>query len=127
MGEEQRKALRELRGLAEANPFNIHRLFEAMKTGVPPALSVPGLTIAIPMGFCITFTIDQHPEGWMRHLSVSVEGARRSVPNNYAILWIARELGFQDNEPHMSFLENAQSPHPAVNWLQKTAAPGEGG
>lgn len=125
MGDEQRKALRELRARAEANAFNIHRLFEAAGTGVPAALSAPGLTIGIPMGFYITFTIEQHPEGWMRHVSVSVDGKRGSVPNNFAIEWIARELGFRDNEPHLAFLENEREAHPAVNWMQKTAAPGE--
>lgn len=125
MGDDQRRELAELRKFAEAHPLDIRKLHDILKTQIPPG-DEPGRSICLPIGFRVVFTIEQHPESWMRHLSVSVDGKRGAVPNNFAMAWIARQLGFTD-QPSMAFLENEREPHPAVNWMQKTAAPGEGG
>ena len=52
------------------------------------------ITYAIPVGFRAVYSIEEHPIGWCRHLSVSVSTKNR-VPSVPAVEMIMHEFGFK--------------------------------
>ncbi len=59
----------------------------------PPTLFDHALRIEIPDGFRCAFSIEEHPGGWCRHISVSVATPGRS-PHSYALAMLLDEFGF---------------------------------
>lgn len=125
MGADEEAKLRDLRAFAEANPISLIRVMEMINKGPDEALgNHPQRHCEIPFGFRVAFTVEQHPDGWYRHASISVDGARGSVPNPLAVAWLTERLGFQNTKKFdASYIENPKDPHPAVNVLEKTDEP----
>lgn len=92
-----RVQIKTLRELAEANPVDMLKLSERIKTVKGKRHHMAQMTrqtIEIPMAYAVTFSIEHgHPVGVCRHLSMSVALAGR-VPNPDALWMIATELGF---------------------------------
>ncbi len=66
---------------------------EKLKAGVArPLGNNPSLSCQIPMGYRVTFTIEEQPFGWCRHISISVDGT--GWPNPVAVEAIMQEFGF---------------------------------
>lgn len=95
IGPEQQAELQRIRDYAEAK-HRRYRLEDMRKivlgTRQPPGAD-PARICEVPHGFRVVYSIEQHPQGWVRHLSVSLDLTRRT-PNMGAVLMIARELGF---------------------------------
>ncbi|MDD5556686.1 MAG: hypothetical protein PHN82_05475 [bacterium] len=76
----------------------------------------PRFVCEIPMGFRVVFSIEEHPGGWMRHISISVGGG--NLPHPAAVRQIAGEFGFTgdlgDCERWVEETEDAR----AVNLVQ---------
>jgi hypothetical protein len=51
-------------------------------------------TIDIPFGFTVTYTIEEQPQGWTRHLSVAADRSGRA-PHPAAVEMLMREFGFR--------------------------------
>src|SRR4051812_24326647 len=52
------------------------------------------MRVEIPFGFRCVFTVEEQPQGWSRHLSVSVE-TRGNLPSIPAVRMLMKEFGFQ--------------------------------
>jgi hypothetical protein len=77
-------------------------------------------TIKIPFGFTVTYTVEEQPQGWCRHLSVAAERFGR-VPTPEAVAMLMREFGFRATTPvqAMAFwLEPIGNDRKAVNVLE---------
>jgi hypothetical protein len=84
----------------------------------------------IPTGYHVLFSIEEHcPGGWVRHLSVWVEGATSgSYPNSFAVRAIGVELGMRMNifDPSATSSLSEQPPY-AINIIEPIdpSEPGE--
>jgi len=92
--EESLAALKALREFAEANPVSLAliRKLAADPNGKPLVESEPRYAIEIPARIRICFTIEDHPGGRCRHVSIS-NGKTNSIPMPLA-LHLAPHLGF---------------------------------
>lgn len=92
MGPDQAEALRSVRRHAEAHPVPLAEVFRRYEHREPV---LDGACICdLPVGFRVVFTVEQHPAGWTRHLSVSGPTPGR-LPNSYAMMTIGRALGMR--------------------------------
>ena len=83
MSRAQVRALRELRRFAEAHPISLFDVVRALQSADPLG-NREGHTITVPLGYRVTFTVDEQPSCWMRHLSLSVNGRRGALPGRLA-------------------------------------------
>jgi hypothetical protein len=77
-------------------------------------------TIKIPFGYSATYTIEEQPQGWARHLSVSVEQFG-GMPNSNAVEMLMREFGFRRTGIHeaaAAWLEPIGNDRKATNVLE---------
>jgi hypothetical protein len=89
----------------------------------------PGRTISIPMGFKVTFSIEEQPQpiGWVRHISVSIEARDQSkpLPSLAAVGQLMLEFGFNplNQKKDLVYLEELKGGEcdglQAVNILQQ--------
>jgi hypothetical protein len=80
---------------ALARPISLDRSRRILaKLETPPTLDDPGFSLSLPVGFCVTFTFEQHPVGWARHISVSVDNAAHDkIPHPFGVQAIMTEFG----------------------------------
>lgn len=93
INEAVKEALYTLKKHAEENPFNLDDMLDIMNKAEKPAGDREGFSCCIPVDFRVVFTIETHPQGLSRHLSVSVPTEGRS-PHPEAVKLIMKELGF---------------------------------
>jgi hypothetical protein len=123
IGEAERADLRRLKHHAERHPFTLDVILAAAEGGVPYARE-PEFRCFLPVGFGVCFTIERHPSGWARHLSVSVNGpgSEGRVPSSHALQMIGRELGMRmslfDAETESYFEGPEGAPPVAVNIIE---------
>jgi len=97
MDHAQTVALAALRDRAAAAPVHLPEMMERVKTldglrAHREAMSL--LTIEIPVGFLVTFSIETgHPAGPCRHLTMSA-GPGDDIPSDDLVMLVAHELGF---------------------------------
>jgi hypothetical protein len=96
IGDKELDALAALRQLAAAHPIDVVDLADNLK--VPKyAKAYQAQTreqsVIIPVAFCVTFTIERHPGGMFRHMSMSVRREGRA-PIPEAVDILADHLGF---------------------------------
>lgn len=72
IGPTQKAAVQQVLDYAEAHRFPRAMLVAAMNAGKPILGDDRGFLCELPVGFRCAFSIEQHPAGWHRHLSVSV-------------------------------------------------------
>ena len=98
LGDEQKAQLENLRALAAQNVINMPAVAELLKTQQGKRQHMDQMneqSIAIPMGFLVTFSIEVgHPVGMCRHMYMSVMREGRA-PNPEAVWMVCEELGFQ--------------------------------
>lgn len=72
IGPEESERIQSLIVYAQKNPYTIEKL-KMIKRGleIPPG-DRQGFSIELPFGFRCVFTIEDHPMGTCRHLSISV-------------------------------------------------------
>jgi hypothetical protein len=74
---------------------DMKRRVAALQRGIPlPKSYNRAFTIKIPFGFTVTYTIEEQPQGWTRHLSVAADRSGR-VPHPAAVDMLMREFGFR--------------------------------
>lgn len=103
IGEAQRTAIRALREKAAAEPIDMFRMNAmAIRRGEPSNISYAergeggfkDLTIGIPHGYAITFSVEQQPSGaYCRHLSVAID-RHGKLPSIEAMKLLMQEFGF---------------------------------
>ena len=93
IGEEQRAEIQRVRRHAEAHPFSRADLQRLIKTSVRIG-NDPNFTCTLPVGFRVTFTIEEQPAGLCRHISVSVDTDGR-WPSEAAVEMIMQEFGYR--------------------------------
>ena len=99
LGPDQVEALAALRAHAET-PENRYRLSDlvcVIKGAIPTVGDDPSMVVRIPVGFRVVYSVEQHPSGWIRHMSVSLDGGSK-VPGLHAVARSAKQLGFSVGE-----------------------------
>jgi hypothetical protein len=98
IGPEQKAAIAELIAKAgrERVPLeNMKRRVKNLQRGIPlPKSYNQAFTIEIPFGFTVTYTVEEQPQGWTRHLSVAADRSGRA-PHPAAVEMLMREFGFR--------------------------------
>jgi hypothetical protein len=108
--EQQQVEIARVKAFAEG-----HRYSQAMMTAVasgeakPPG-DIPGHVCALPIGFRVVYSVENHPGGLYRHLSVSVDGTK--WPNEHAVQEIAR--AFFDHHDFNIY----KPPTGAMTWME---------
>lgn len=95
IGQDEVAAIRALREKAAAAPIPLAEMMEraaAFEEGKPTA-GFDDLSIPVPIGYFLTFTIEHQPGAVCRHMSLSVDRAGR-MPNTVAIGFVMDALGF---------------------------------
>jgi len=89
---------------------------------VKPIGDDPNYRVAIPMGYCAVFSIEEQPNARCRHLSVSVDAPGR-CPNVPAVQMLMPYFGFKAHiEKCLVWVEHPDPADPeyaAVNILEK--------
>lgn len=119
--ENTRAAFDKLKKHAYEKPFRLKELYRFQEIGVPVG-TIKGFTITVPVGVNITYTIEQHPEGWMAHLSVSVD-PQKKYPNEVIVNEIMKEMGFKYFTGHPETLVYLEEHACAVNVMEKIEYP----
>jgi hypothetical protein len=110
----------------------LDRINDKKKRMVPPGDS-PDRTIDIPIGYRVTFTIEQQrmPLDWVRHISVSIDmkSPDKSLPSLMSVQMLMIEFGMRplDQKNDIVFLEDIKGGEvdgkEAVNIVQKIHVP----
>ena len=91
----------EVRAYSEAEDQWVHLedMHKMVEGALPPIGDDPRRVVRFPMGFRAIYSIEQHPSGWLRHLSVSLTRNRQKQnPGAHAVAMLAREFGFAIGE-----------------------------
>lgn len=105
-----------LRHRAEKFKFNKVDIMAAMKAG--HALGDdPMFRLELPVGVRVVLTVEEHPSGWFRHLSVSIAHAK--LPNTEIVKALMPKLGFRSD---FSFCQVYVEGGVAVNVLEPIVA-----
>ena len=111
IGDEQKQAAERVCAWAEEHRFTLAMLQEIIGGMPPPVGDDPQFAVHFPVGFRVVFSIDEmlHNKGWVRHISVSVDGTK--WPHPAAVEEIMPLFGFrsgladcyiyQEGETHM--------------------------
>ena len=79
---------------AFANKIQIETLQKMVKNEVPAVGDLSGYSCYIFKDFRVVFSIEHHPMGWCRHMSISVPSDTK-LPSVGAVQMIMEEFGFQ--------------------------------
>jgi hypothetical protein len=92
-----------------------------LKRGItPPASLNREFTIKIPQGFTATYTHEEQPLGFTRHLSIAADRPGR-MPHPIAVDWLMREFGFRATKLHeldAVWLEDIGNDRKAINLVE---------
>lgn len=95
IGNKERSAIKNLIRYAENNKLTIKDMKLLMQGIVAPPGDNPNFSVMLPVQFRVVFTIEQHPGGWFKHLSISVPDRGR-WPSIEAVDMISKEFGIDD-------------------------------
>lgn len=96
MDDSVRAQLSEIKQFAEANRYDLEfmaKRYQDQQAGREVADFPVGHMVMLPTGFGVSFTIEEHPGGWMRHVSVSSPDPNK-VPIPAALEFVMSELGY---------------------------------
>lgn len=85
--------LKELKEFAEKNTIAFDEMKQIKDGVLKPMGDRPEHLRIIPVGYRVVYSIEQHFERWMRHVSVSVD-AEGKLPSIDSVGAIMHELGF---------------------------------
>lgn len=85
--------LEDLRAFAQANPISLSELMKITEENAPVVGEREGYSINLDFGYRLVYSVEEHPDGWMRHMSMSQVRPGRS-PNRAAIDLMLEALGF---------------------------------
>ena len=92
MDEEIQEKIYELLMYAEANPFDNETMEKASKENTP---IIPqgnyNYVIELPMGIRVVYTIEEHPIGICRHISISCDN---SLPETHHVMLILENFNY---------------------------------
>lgn len=94
LGNPERAVLQQMVAHAEAHRINIDDMRRRIKHPSKPIGDEPGYSCEIPTCFRCVYSIEEHPKGWARHLSVSVMKKDRA-PSPIAVNEIMAAIGFK--------------------------------
>lgn len=94
LGPAEIQRLSELRVYAETHPLSMDDMLDCMNNPELSPGNDPLFQCAIPFGFKIVFTTEQHEPGIVRHLSMSID-APNKLPDVAAVIGIMKALGFR--------------------------------
>lgn len=92
IGTEEQQAIEAVKQYAESHKFNRQTIETYIETGRAIGDDA-NLTCVLPFGFRCCFSVEEQPEGWCYHLSVSLAAPGR-VPSVPAVKLIMEEFGF---------------------------------
>jgi hypothetical protein len=122
VGDAERANIKRVVGHALAHPFSRHLMIRIIEQVDLPAGERPGFSCSIPDGFRCVFTIEEHPLGWCRHLSVSACDPGR-VPSIEAMQFMLMpEFGFWgplQQEAGQRFIQLGDDPVQYVEVIEK--------
>lgn len=117
IGPEQEATIARLIAEAEKNRIPFAEI-ERRTKGQPAVGKRGNPTCVLPMGFAVSFTIEEQPWGWSRHVSISVLKHGRA-PTIEACNMIAAAFGFINRVgAAYGFLEDIGDGDKAVNLLE---------
>lgn len=73
INEDAEKRIQDVVQYAKKHRISADKMKEIMETGEAAVLSDPNFACYFETNYRTVFTIEEHPCGWMRHLSVSVD------------------------------------------------------
>lgn len=88
---------------ADIHRFNIQDLKRIIAGEAEPAGDNPAFEVMLPMGYRVVYTIEEHPGGWAKHISVSTV-PRSSTLTGGALNRIMQLFGFRHD---LAFASNA--------------------
>jgi hypothetical protein len=111
-----------LKALAETNVHDAKADMDAVPGAVRDGNARQ--TIALPIGFSVTYTLERQPIGLCRHLSVSVD-KRGHVPSPEAVTMILEAFGMSPWEEALNiWVENFGRGEKAINVIELSAEAG---
>jgi hypothetical protein len=125
IGPQEKAKIAEVIAYAEAHRIDLARLRRIVAKEAPFAGQIPGHRLLIPIGYGVTFTIEEHPPpiGWCRHISVGLHSdppALGKGPHQISVQAIMTEFGMQGakEDCHM-YLEGEGTEVLSVNVIEK--------
>jgi hypothetical protein len=101
--------IKELTKFAFENKILLDDMKRIADGELPPVGDNLNYSLKIPFGFRAVFSIEEHPGGFFRHLSVSVDKKNR-YPSIEAVQMIASEFGFEDiRKAHIYFEKEVEA------------------
>lgn len=117
IGERERAEIAKVIRQATENPISLSKIREQAISQPPPGQR-GNPTVILPIGYGVSFTIEEQPFGVSRHISISVDRPGM-LPNVEAVNWILEEFGFVNRVGELYvFLEDIGSSEKAVNCLE---------
>lgn len=107
MSPEVEAQLAALRSLAESDerklPVDLLKLYSQGFDPEDPRTRTKSLypldqTLELPLGWKVTFSVEEQPFGWARHLSMS-SPAKGKLPHPVTLAWTMKALGFARKLP----------------------------
>jgi hypothetical protein len=99
-----RQRIAEVKKFADENFIDESQMQSIIASGWAPG-DIDGYSVNLQFGFRVVYTIEKHPGGWMRHLSMSLAIPDRG-PSPYAVDMVLEEFGFRgrvtDNKSKMA-------------------------
>lgn len=117
-----RARAKEVVAYARANRQNIHDLHRMMGQALAGILNPlgndPQRQLLIPMGYCLVYSIEQHPGGWMHHVSMSSAAKGRApLPESIDLALEAMRLSVRMKDAAMVWPEDLDDGNKAINVL----------
>jgi hypothetical protein len=109
IGTEEKESLKKLRENAERNEFSLDDLLDIMNKAEVPAGDRKGFSCILPVDVRVVFSIETHPGGKARHMSVSMKSGKLPMPELVGM--ILPELGYTTKmeECHVSIEEEEKA------------------
>ena len=101
IGPVERDGIATVRAWAQAHPVSRRELAQMVELDRPPVGDDPRHACLIPEGYRCVYSVEDHPVGLCRHLSVSVldPDPARPLPSPEAITMLMTEFGFVGSLP----------------------------
>lgn len=119
IGKLQNNGIKKLISYAEKNKIDLKRMKNIMALKEPPVGDLKGYSLNIPVGFRVVYSIEEHPCGWMKHLSISLS-KRHRVPNQYAVQMIMDKFSMgqlESKSKDLIYIEDVGNNIKAINVL----------
>ena len=93
MDDDINQQINDLLVYAELNPFNIEEMVEAQKNKTPiiPKETYDNHVIVLPYDIRVVYTVEEHPIGICKHISISQNG---ELPKREDYIIILHKFGF---------------------------------